>query len=129
MRRIHRSFDKPSVTRAASLAYQTLCRVANLRGSYTFEATIRSLSQDMTYEYRESQRALGYIESIGLVRIQRRKVSGTKENAPSIYTVVTLLPPATTSEHAATTSREDDASLMTPQLSQEQSQSIHTNNV
>ena len=84
----------------------------------------------MAYEYRETQRALGYVESIGLVRIQRRKVSGTKENAPSIYTVVTLLPPpATTSEHAATTSREDGASLMSPQLSQEQSQSIHTNNV
>jgi hypothetical protein len=129
IRLIHRSFDKPCVTRAALLAYQVLCRIANLRGSQTFEVSIRSLSQDMAFEYREGQRALGYVETVGLVHIRRRKVSGTKENAPSIYTLVTMLPEATTSEHKATTSREDEVCGTSPQLTQEQIQSIHSNNI
>jgi len=129
IRRIHRSFDKPCVTRAALLAYQALCRVANLRGSSTFVATIRSLAQDMAYEYREGQRALGYVESIRLVHIKRTKVAGTKENAPSTYSLVTLLPDATTSKHEATTSWGDDVRGTSPQLTQEQIQSIHTKNI
>jgi hypothetical protein len=126
IRLIHRSFDKPAVTRAALLAYQTLCRVANLRGKTTFDARIASLGQDMAFTYRDAQRALELIEGIGLVKIQRRKVPGTKENAPSIYTLETLLPNATTSDQEAITLRESELHSTSPQLSQELPQKIHT---
>jgi hypothetical protein len=121
-RRIERSFDAPCDIRAAKLAYHTLLRVANLRGSHTFEATIGSLSRDMAYPYRDGQRALRLVEGIGLVQITRRRVIGTKAYAPSIYSVQTLLP-------NVRTSREDGLRGTSPQLSQEHIQSIHTKNV
>lgn len=121
-RKIERSFDAPCDIRAAKLAYHTLLRVANLRGSLTFEATIGSLSRDMGYPYRDGQRALRLVEGIELVQITRRKVIGTKANAPSIYHVKTLLP-------NVRTSREDSVCGTSPQLSQEQIQSIHTNTI
>jgi hypothetical protein len=129
MRKIAVSFENPSATRAAMLAYVTLCRKANLRNTTTFDDRLVNMAQDMAFPYREAQSALKLLESIGLVVIQRRKVAGTKENAPNVYTVITLLPDATTLRRGARTSGEDGLCGTSPHLTQEQIQSIHTNNV
>lgn len=125
MRKIAHSFEQPWAVRAATLGYVVLCRKANLRGRNTFEDTIGSLAQDMSFPYREAQRAVRLLEGIGLVRIERRKIPGTKANAPNIYTVSTLL-------HDAITLKQEDRSLgeggqriISPQLSQEPPQEIH----
>ena len=129
MRVIHRKLDEPSAVRNAQNVYVTFCRKANLRGRTTFEDRLVSVAQDAAMQYRETQRAVKLLEGIGLLRVQRRRITGTKANAPSIYTIVTMLPQATTSEHEATTSWEDSVRGTSPQLSQEQIQSIHTNNI
>jgi hypothetical protein len=92
MRLIERSFDTPCDGRNAAHCYATLCRIANLKGSDTFEVTISSLARDMRFVYRDAQKALRLVEAIKLVTIERRKVPGSKENAPSVYTVTRLRP-------------------------------------
>jgi hypothetical protein len=91
-RRIEESFDQPHVRRAAKLTYHTLCRVANLRGASKFVADLNSLARDIGYSYREAQKAVRILESIGLLKITNRYVSDTKLKAPSCYEVVTLIP-------------------------------------
>lgn len=129
MRLIHRNLDEPSAVRNAQNVYVTFCRKANLRGRTTFEDRLVSVAQDAAMQYREAQRTVRLLEGIGLLRVQRRKITGTKANAPSIYTIVTMLPQATTSKHEATTSWDDGERGTSPQQSQELNQSIHTNNV
>jgi len=129
MRVIHRKLEEPSAVRNAQNVYVTFCRKANLRGRTTFEDRLVSVAQDAAMQYRETQRAVRLLEGIGLLRVKRRKITGTKANAPSVYTLVTMLPHATTSEHEATTSWGDDVRGTSPQLTQEQIQSIHTKNI
>jgi hypothetical protein len=97
MRKIASSFEEPWATRAAMLAYFTLMRKANLRGSTSFEDRLASMAKDMALPYREAQRAIGLLESIGLVDVERRAIDGTHAKLPSIYSVRTLLPDAATS--------------------------------
>jgi len=126
MRKIAYSFEQPWAIRAATLAYVVLCRKTNLRGRNTFEDTIGSLAQDMSFPYREAQRAVRLLEGIGLVSIERRKIPGTKANAPNIYTVSTLLHDAITLERGDGTLGEDGLRISSPQLSQELPQKLHT---
>lgn len=92
MRLIDRSFDKPCDARNAANCYTTFCRIANLKGRDVFELSIANLARDLHCVYRDAQKALGHVEAVKLVRIERRKIPGTKENAPSVYTVVRLRP-------------------------------------
>jgi hypothetical protein len=126
LRRIEASFDKPSDTRAAILAHVTFCRIANLRGKTTFEARIADLARDMSLPYREAHNAIKLVESIGLLSVIRRKIPATKANLPSIYSVETLLPNATTLKQGATTFGEDGVRRRSPRISQELPQEIHT---
>lgn len=82
------AFDKPADTRNALLCYTILCRKANLKRAWTFEDTIASMAKDLFMEYRDAQKALELVEAAGLLRIERRKIPGTKANAPSLYTIV-----------------------------------------
>ena len=82
------AFDKPADTRNALLCYTILCRKANLKRAWTFEDTIASMAKDMFMEYRDAWRALQLVEAAGLLIIERRKIPGTKANAPSLYTVI-----------------------------------------
>lgn len=119
VRHIELAFEEPCHHRAALLCYVTLCRKANLRGSETYEDTIASLAADMGYAYRDAQKALRLVEGIGLVRVHRRKIPGTKAHAPSIYTIKTFFPLVIRfGEHGV------HATL--PQHSQELPQEIHT---
>jgi hypothetical protein len=125
MRRIAKTFDEPSVIRAATLAYVTFCRKANLRGRETFEDTVGSLAQDMAYSYRDAQKAVKLLESIGLIHVRRRKIPGTKANAPSIYSVNTLLHEAGSFGQDVGSLGESELRCTLPQLSQERPQEIH----
>lgn len=126
MRRIANTFDEPSVIRAATLAYVTFCRKANLRGRETFEDTVGSLARDMAYSYRDAQKAVRLLEGIGLVQVRRRKIPGTKANAPSIYALNTLLHEVRNFGQDVGSLGEDELRCTFPQLSQERPQEIHT---
>jgi hypothetical protein len=134
LRTIERSFEEPWAIRAAKAAYTAFCRKVNLRGSETFEDTIGSLAQDMSYPYREAQRAVGLLEKIGLVHVRRRKIPGTKANAPSIYSVNTMPGAGTTLQRQdrtlgreAGTLGEDELRGTSPQHSQELPQQLDPN--
>jgi hypothetical protein len=134
LRAIERSFEEPWAIRAAKAAYTTFCRKVNLRDSDTFEDTIGSLAQDMSYSYREAQRAVGLLEKIGLVHVRRRKIPGTKANAPSIYSVNTMPGAGTPLERQdralgreAGTLGEDELRGTSPQHSQELPQQLDPN--
>ena len=129
-RQILQRLDDPCDARTAMLAYLTFCRKVNLRGSETFEDTIRSIGADMAYGPREARSAVGLLEDLKLVRVQRRKIPGTKANAPSIYTVRRLLPTlgqsAPTLGQSAPTLGEDGLHTNSPEYSQELPQKFHT---
>ena len=92
MRLIDRSFDKLCDARNAATCYTTLCRIANLKGRDAFEISIASLARDLHCVYRDAQKALALVAAIKLVKIERRKIPGTKENAPSFYTITRIRP-------------------------------------
>jgi|GEM_PF-2728215 len=119
LRKIAAAFEEPWASRAATLAYITLLRKANLRGSVKFEDRLASMANDMALPYREAQRAIRLLESIHLVEVERRNIEGTKAKLPSIYTVATLLPDATTSCPDAGTLGEDGLRGQSPHLYQE----------
>jgi hypothetical protein len=91
VRLINRSFDKPCDARNAMACYVMLCRKVNLKnGAHVFNDTIGSMARDLNLPYRDAQKALALVETIGLVKIERKKLPGTMGNAPSTYTVVRL---------------------------------------
>jgi predicted transcriptional regulator len=126
IRLIAKKFDKASDTRSAMNCYVTLCRKVNLKGGEIFADSIREIAKDMACSWRDAQKALRSLEAIGLVHVQRRKVPGTKMNAPSVYAVRTFLQNVTRFRQDVRTSREDAACSTFPQHSQEHPQEIHT---
>lgn len=119
-RRIESYFDEPHVKRAALLVYFSLCRIANLEGCETFERPICSISKDVGYSYRETQRAIRNLKSIKLVEVQTRTIRGTKLKAPSTYVVRTMLPGASSNVHDAISIGSSGQSATTTQHIQEQ---------
>lgn len=118
-RKIEDSFDQPHVRRSAKLAYHTLCRIANLRGSNTFVKDLVSLARDFGYSYREAQKAIRNLESIGLLKITLRFVPDTKLKAPSCYEVVTLIQENTSIGNLGTSIGVDEKQPVATQHSQE----------
>ena len=126
IRQILQRLDDPGDARAAILAYVTFCRKVNLRGSETFEDTIRNVGADMAYGPREARKAVALLEDLKLVRVQRRRIPGTKANAPSIYTVRRLVPNAPRLEQRDGTLGEDGLHTSSPGYSQELPKKFHT---
>ena len=91
LRMIERTFDREGARRKAKACFITLLRIANLEGSKVFIRTIAQIAKDMSYGYSEASKALKLVEATGLCTIEQRQVAGTKELAPSQYTVSTLL--------------------------------------
>ena len=90
LRMIERTFDREGARRKAKACFITLLRIANLEGSIVFVRSIAQIAKDMCYGYSEAARALKLVEATGLCTIEQRQVAGTKELAPSQYTVSTL---------------------------------------
>lgn len=118
-RRIEEAFDEPHVRRSAKIAYHTLCRIANLRGSRMFVASLSSLARDFDYSYREAQKAIRNLESVGLLKIANRYVAETKLKAPSSYEVITLIPDALSIGSENLSVGRIEVKPTTPQHSQE----------
>lgn len=91
LRIIDRTFDREGARRKAQACYITLLRIANLERSNVFIRSIAQIGKDMSYGYSEAAKALKLVQATGLCAIEQRQVSGTKELAPSQYTVSTLL--------------------------------------
>lgn len=129
-RQILQRLDDPCDARAATLAYFTFCRKVNLRGSETFEDTNGSIGADMAYGPREARKAVKLLEDLKLLHVKRRRIPGTKANAPSIYTVERLLPTswqsAPTLGQSAPSLGEDGLHANSPGYSQELPQKFHT---
>jgi hypothetical protein len=92
LRIIGRNYDRACDARNATAAYVMLCRKANLRRDDTFTDSLANMARDLHCAYRDAQKALALLEAIELVKIERRKVPGTKENAPSRYTLIRVKP-------------------------------------
>jgi hypothetical protein len=90
LRKIERTFDEEPTRRKAVAALVTVCRVANLEGSATFVRPIASLARDMGYTYRHALQALHLLAEIGLIAITDQHVAGSKERAPSRYTLLPI---------------------------------------
>lgn len=87
-RTIEQAFDDEGTRRKAKCAYVTLHRVANLRGSSTFSASVGSLARDMDYSVRHAAEALQLLAAVKLVRIATKTIPGSKLKAPSVYTIL-----------------------------------------
>ena len=92
VRRIKRTFDDPKKYRKALLAYVTLLRLSNLKGVCQFSERIGAIADDMGYRYDEAAEALQLVKQVGLCEIEAQTIPGTKERAPSLYTVKHALP-------------------------------------
>lgn len=136
VRIISRQSDSPEVFRRRLLAYVTGCRVANLKGSQTFQKPLRDWATDMGLCYNHAALALADLERLGLVTIERKTVDGRKERAPSFYTVNRLFPDGVTSPTDGATSPTGCATLHrtsgmpssaenSQEPPQEQSQTLH----
>lgn len=96
LRRIDRTLDSEVARRKAILALVTVFRIANLEGANTFTRPVASIARDMALSYRHALEGLGLLQALGLLTIRENRIPGTKERAPSQYTVLageaTLLP-------------------------------------
>jgi hypothetical protein len=90
LRQIERTYDSESRTRLACSAYLALTRIASDRRAESFECSIKEIARCMHYNYEEALEGVKLAEAARVVRVERRKVTGTKENAPSIYSLLRL---------------------------------------
>ncbi len=92
LRKLRSTYDRQSAYRLAWMVYVTLCRVGNLEGSEVFIRAISSIAQDAGLSYNAAAEGLSLVQSAGLVKVESRNVEGTKEKAPSQYTLVRMFP-------------------------------------
>jgi hypothetical protein len=90
--------EAAAATRAA-LAYLGLCRAADAAGAFAFRRPISYLARLAFLQRRSLERALPDLERLGLLRVERRRISGTKANDLSLYTLTSY------SRHLASRSR------------------------
>lgn len=90
LRLIEATFDREAARRKAGAALLAVTRIANLERKATFTRAISSIARDMAYSYPHAAEALQLLKTAGIITIEERKVSGSKENAPSRYTVTRL---------------------------------------
>jgi hypothetical protein len=68
--------------------YVALSEFASDAQSETFTVPISQIARRAGASYRTTAEILNRLESLGLIRIQRNTVPGTKEHAPSTYTML-----------------------------------------
>lgn len=87
LRRIEQTFDSQSRVRLASCAYFALTRIASDKQSEIFECKVKDIANYMHYNYEQALEGIALAEAACVIHVERRKVPGTDENAPSIYTI------------------------------------------
>lgn len=74
-------------TASAKAVYAAMLQIANDRSTATFTVEINVIRSVAGVSLRTAKSMLDILEDLGLIHIKRRREPGTKENAPSTYTV------------------------------------------
>ena len=91
LRQIERTYDSESSTRLACAAYLALTRIASDKQAESFECSVKEIANYMHYRYDQTLKGIQLAEAAGVIKVERRKVAGTAENAPSIYTLLGVI--------------------------------------
>lgn len=73
---------------SAHLVYLAMTRIASDEGAESFTRPISQIAKLAGVSYRTASPILHRFEALGLIRVQRNTVTGTKEHAPSTYTML-----------------------------------------
>jgi hypothetical protein len=92
LRRIERTFDNVSSVALASALYYALTRIASDKQAEIFECKIKDIAAYMHKSYPKAREAIRLAEIAGVIRVGRRKIDGSSENAPSIYELLQIPP-------------------------------------
>lgn len=68
--------------------YDGLSELASDKHSETFTVSISQIAERAGVSYKTASKALNRFESLKLIEVQRNLVEGTKEHAPSTYTML-----------------------------------------
>src|SRR5439155_2049242 len=68
--------------------YDGLSELASDKHSETFTVSISQIAERAGVSYKTASKALSRFESLKLIEVQRNLVEGTKEHAPSTYTML-----------------------------------------
>jgi hypothetical protein len=80
--------DRHGHSAFALSTYVALSELASDEQSGTFTAPINTIARRAGASYRTTAKILGHLERLKLIRVQRNIVPGTKEHAPSTYTML-----------------------------------------
>jgi molybdenum-dependent DNA-binding transcriptional regulator ModE len=81
-------FDATNDVNSARTIYVALTEFASDNGSETFTAPIAQIARRAGVSYRTACAILNRFESLKLIAVKRHVVEGTKERAPSTYTML-----------------------------------------
>ena len=81
-------FDATNDVNSARTIYVALTEFASDNGSETFTAPIAQIARRAGVSYRTAFAILNRFESLKLIAVKRHVVEGTKERAPSTYTML-----------------------------------------
>lgn len=90
LRFIRDCFDDTNTVSSAIAIYTSLTEIASDHQSETFTCTIREIASKAGTSYRTATSVLKRFERLGVVAIQRNTIAGSKENAPSTYSLLRL---------------------------------------
>jgi hypothetical protein len=91
LRQIESTYDSESSTRIACAAYLALTRIASDKGAESFECSVKDIAGYMHYRYNQTLKGIQLAEAAGVIKVERRKVPGTAENAPSVYMLLGVI--------------------------------------
>ena len=90
LRRIRDHFDDTNNVSSALAVYLSLTEFASDAKSEVFQRRILEIAARAGVSYKTAGKVLSRLEALSIIAITRNKISGTKENAPSTYTLLKL---------------------------------------
>jgi|ERR1017187_1441056 hypothetical protein len=90
--RIREAFDESTFLDQAFAVYLTLCELASDEQSPTFTATRRKIAERSGVSVRRVSEILARLKSIHMLALKQNFLDGTKELAPSTYTLMSCKP-------------------------------------
>jgi hypothetical protein len=90
LRMIRDVFDATNDVSSALAVSVALAEIGSDEQSDTFTKSIREIAGRAGASYKSAARILSRFEALKIIAVERNKVPGTKEHAPSTYTLCTL---------------------------------------
>jgi hypothetical protein len=90
LRLIRDHFDDTNSASSALAVYLSLTEIASDGKSEVFQRRILEIAERAGVSYKTAAKVLSRLEALSIIAITRNKISGTKENAPSTYTLLKL---------------------------------------